>query len=192
MGVCRTAASWLRALLTLTAALLVLWAFVWVGTRVLRQSGEQGVTLRVMHWSGGGGQEEDQIVESSLRAFEQAHPGIRVQRINPGDSGQFFTKLQTMMAAGDPPDVFYMDYARLPVYVREGQLADIEVMAGEQGGLDLADFYEPPVDAFRWDGQQTGRGPLWGVPKDFTTLGFYVNLDLLRSAGVERPGNDWT
>lgn len=192
LGGWRTIGSWLRGLLTVAAALLVLWAFVWVGVRTFRQDAAEGVTLRVMHWSGGGGQEEDQIVEASLRAFEQAHPGIRVQRINPGDSGQFFTKLQTMMAAGDPPDVFYMDYARLPVYVREGQLVDIEAIAAEQGGLDLADFYRPPVDAFRWDGRQTGQGPLWGVPKDFTTLGFYVNLDLLRSAGIERPDNEWT
>jgi multiple sugar transport system permease protein len=192
LGVWRSVGSALRGLLTVAAALLVLWAFVWVGARAFRDGGQQGVTLRVMHWSGGGGQEEDQIVESSLRAFEAKYPGIRVQRINPGDSGQFFTKLQTMMAAGDPPDLFYMDYARLPVYVREGQLVDVEAMAAEHGGLDLGDFYQPPVDAFRWDGEQTGTGPLWGVPKDFTTLGFYINLDLLRRAGIDRPANDWT
>ena len=103
MGSWRAIVFWLRGLLVVTASLLVLWAFVWVGARAFRDVGEQGVTLRVMHWSGGGGQEEDKIVETSLRAFEQVHPGIRVQRINPGDSGQFFTKLQTMMAAGDPP-----------------------------------------------------------------------------------------
>jgi len=191
-GVWRGVGSTLCGLLTAVAAVLVLWAFVWVGARTFRDAGTQELTLRVMHWSGGGGQEEDQIVESSIRAFEQAHPGIRVQRINPGDTGQYFTKLQTMMAAGDPPDVFYMNYNRLPVYVREGQLADIEAMAADRGGLDLDDFYQPPVDAFRWDGTRTGVGPLWGVPKDFTTLGFYVNLDLLRQAGIERPGNDWT
>ncbi len=115
-----------------------------------------------------------------------------VQRINPGDSGQFFTKLQTMMAAGEPPDVFYMDYARLPVFVREGQLSDIEAAASSGGELDLGDFYEPAVDAFRWDGERTGVGPLWGVPKDFTTVGFYINLDLLKRAGMKRPPANWT
>jgi len=167
--------------------MFVVWAFVWVGARAFRSHGDDATVLRVMHWSGGGGQQEDEIVESSLRTFEAAHPGIVVQRINPGDSGQFFTKLQTMMAAGDPPDVFYMDYARLPVFVREGQLANIDAA---QIGLD--DFYEPAVSAFRWDGERTGSGPLWGVPKDFTTLGFYVNLDLLEQAGVSRPAPDWT
>ena len=172
----------LRSLLAAIAIVLVVWAFVWVGARTLRPQASDEIVLRVMHWSGGGGQQEDEIVESSLRAFEELHPGIRVQRINPGDSGQFFTKLQTMMAAGDPPDVFYMDYARLPVFVREGQLANIDA-----DDIDLGDFYEPAVDAFRWDGEQTGSGPLWGIPKDFTTLGFYINLDLLEQAGVPRP-----
>jgi len=177
----------LRSLLAAIAIVLVVWAFVWVGARTLRPQASDEIVLRVMHWSGGGGQQEDEIVESSLRAFEELHPGIRVQRINPGDSGQFFTKLQTMMAAGDPPDVFYMDYARLPVFVREGQLANIDA-----DDIDLGDFYEPAVDAFRWDGEQTGSGPLWGIPKDFTTLGFYINLDLLEQAGVPRPSPEWT
>jgi multiple sugar transport system permease protein len=180
----------LRRLLAATAVVLIVWSFAWVGARALRPQARDETVLRVMHWSGGGGQQEDEIVESSLRAFEAAHPGIRVQRINPGDSGQFFTKLQTMMAAGDPPDVFYMDYARLPVFVREGQLADIEAVAS--GEVDLGDFYQPAVDAFRWDGAHSGSGPLWGIPKDFTTLGFYVNLDLLSKAGIGRPRADWS
>ena len=185
----------LGKLLAAVAVLLVIWAFTWVGARafgIYRGNADATVVLRVMHWSGGGGQQEDEIVESSLRSFEAANPGIRVQRINPGDSGQFFTKLQTMMAASEPPDVFYMDYARLPVFVREGQLADVEVLADRYGDLSLDDFYPQAVDAFRWDGDRVGSGSLWGIPKDFTTLGFYVNLDLLRSAGVERPPNDWT
>jgi multiple sugar transport system permease protein len=185
----------LSKLLAAVAVVLVVWAFAWVGARsvgLFRRGGDAEVVLRVMHWSGGGGQQEDEIVESSLRAFEAANPGIRVQRINPGDSGQFFTKLQTMMAAGEPPDVFYMDYARLPVFVREGQLANVEVLAEQYGDLSLDDFYAPAVDAFRWDGSRVGSGSLWGVPKDFTTLGFYVNLDLLDAAGIGRPPNDWS
>ncbi len=181
-----------RALLAAAAVILVLWAFTWVAVRTFRGVGGERTVLRVMHWSGGGGQQEDEIVEASLDAFEQAHPGIEVQRINPGDSGQFFTKLQTMMAAGEPPDVFYMDYARLPVFVREGQLANIEAVGAAGQHIDLGDFYTPAVDAFRWDGEQVGAGPLWGVPKDFTTVGFYANLDLLERAGVPRPSAEWT
>ncbi|MDP7029367.1 MAG: extracellular solute-binding protein [Phycisphaerales bacterium] len=188
----RHMATALRGLLAGVAVLLVVWAFTWVAARAFRGGGGDRIVLRVMHWSGGGGQQEDEIVEASLDAFEASHPGIDVQRINPGDSGQFFTKLQTMMAAGEPPDVFYMDYARLPVYVREGQLANIEAVASSGGQFDLADFYAPAVDAFRWDGERTGAGPLWGVPKDFTTVGFYVNLDVLERAGVARPSPDWT
>src|SRR4029077_9102693 len=37
-----------------------------------------------------------------------------------------------------------------------------------------------------------GKGPLFGLPKDFTTAGFYVNVDLFNAAGVEVPYEGWT
>ena len=90
-----------RAGLVLVAVVLVMGAFGRVGWRelgrLLSDDREGVVELVLMHWSGGGGQQEDDIVEASIRAFEERNPGVRVKRINPGDSGQYFTKLQTMM-----------------------------------------------------------------------------------------------
>ena len=144
------------------------------------------IELVVMHWSGGGGQQEDQIVEDTLSAFEREHPGIVVRRINPGDSGQYFTKLQTMMAAGEPPDVFYMDFERIPTFASAGQLAPLDE------AIAVEEYFTPAVDAFRFDGTRQGRGTLYGIPKDFTTVGFYYNASLFRRAGVPLPEDDWT
>ena len=95
-----------RGGLAALAALAVLWAVARVVVRdVLGDEGAGGeVVLTVMHWSGDAGQEEDRIVEEALRGYERDHPGVRVRRINPGDAGSFYTKLQTMMAAGTPPE----------------------------------------------------------------------------------------
>jgi len=62
------------------AAVLVLWAFARVGWREFHRArgGDGGITLTVLHWSGEGGPEEDAIVSDSLRAFEQANPGVTV------------------------------------------------------------------------------------------------------------------
>jgi multiple sugar transport system permease protein/multiple sugar transport system substrate-binding protein len=144
------------------------------------------IELVVMHWSGEGGQEEDAIAEKLLRDFEDTHSGVRVRRINPGDAFSYYTKLQTMSAAGTPPDVFYVGSERVAALVEAGQLAPVD--AAE----DLSDFYPAVVDAFRYDGQATGRGQLWGIPKDFTTIGFYLNLDLFERAGITPPTGDWT
>ena len=96
----KSVTGFIQACIILIAILLTLWAFSRVTVREigrLFQDSSQQVELVVMHWAGGGGQQEDQIVEDSLRAFEEQNPGIVVKRINPGDSGQYFTKLQTMM-----------------------------------------------------------------------------------------------
>ena len=192
-----------RMMLAALAAILVFAAFARVAYRtVARGDGRPGeIVLTVMHWSGEGGQEEDKIVEDSLRAFEAANPGVRVKRLNPGDAGSFYTKLQTMMAAGEPPDVFYVGYERVANFASLELLRPIDDFvareeaaraAGDANALDLGAFYPQTVDAFRFDGRRVGHGTLYGVPKDFTTVGFYYNKDLFREAGIPFPADDWT
>ena len=204
-GVLGMAAMILRLALLAAAVALVAWSLWRVGVRELggmieRASGSSGeqVELVVMHWSGDGGPEEDAIVEESLERFEAEHPGIRVRRVNPGDAGSFYTKLQTMLVAGEPPDVFYVGAERLANFAELGLLAELdEFVAAETSeapdtALDLADFFPATVDAFRYDGARVGGGSLYGIPKDFTTVGFYLNLDLFKKAGIAVPGDDWT
>jgi len=192
--------SWLRRGAIAVVGLVIAWAFVHVAVREWNRSSgtDERTELVVMHWSGDGGQEEDQIVDASLRAFEAANPGIRVRRVNPGDAGSFYTKLMTMLAAGEPPDVFYVGNERVPSFADIGLIRPLEPFldadraANDPTAIDLADFYPATVDAFRFDGTASGRGALYGIPKDFTTVGFYLNLDLFERAGVPVPGNDWT
>ncbi|MFM8784936.1 MAG: ABC transporter substrate-binding protein [Phycisphaerales bacterium] len=190
----------MRSLLGCAAAVLVAWAFWRVGARELGRlfAADPRTELVVLHWSGEGGPEEDEIVERSLRDFEAANPGLRVTRINPGDAGSFYTKLQTMMAAGEPPDVFYVGNERIPSFASLGLLEPLDrfvqedAESGAPGALTLGDFWPQVVDAFRFDGTNAGRGTLWGIPKDFTTVGFYWNKDVFRRAGVPAPKPDWT
>ncbi len=177
-----------RILLIALGVAMVLWAFARVSLRLDPHDildGQQ--TLTVMHWSGDAGQEEDAIVADLIADFEAENPSTRIRRINPGDAGSFYTKLQTMMAAGTPPDVFYVGAERLPAFASMGLLAPTP-----EKTFDLSDFYPATVDAFRFDGTRAGVGPLYGVPKDFTTLGFYINLDLFQQAGITPPTTSWT
>ncbi len=187
----------LRTILTIAAVALVAWAFVHVAVREWGRfhSDADTIELVAMHWSGDGGPAEDAIVDDALAAFEAAHPGVTVRRMNPGDAGSFYTKLQTMLASGEPPDVFYVGSERLPSFAAMGLLLPLdELVAADQGpsALALSAFYPETVKAFRYDGSRVGSGPLFGVPKDFTTVGFYYNKDLLRRAGVADPADDWT
>lgn len=191
-----------RGALGVVAAVAVVWAFARVIVRdVLSARGDDGatITLTVMHWSGDAGQREDDIVDGTLKAFERENPGIRVERINPGDAASFYTKLQTMMAAGTPPDAFYIGSERLAAFATMGLLeplgpfvaADLAANPPPADAVRLDDFFRATVDAYRFDGELTGRGTLYGIPKDFTTVGFYYNVDLFRQAGVPLPADDW-
>jgi multiple sugar transport system permease protein len=192
-----------RATLAVVAVVLVVAAFARVAYRTATAGrlapGE--IELTVMHWSGEGGQEEDLIVRNALAEFERANPGVRVKRLNAGSSAEFYTKLQTMMVAGEAPDVFYVGYERVANFVSLDLLRPIDDFvereraaraAGDAGALDLGAFYPQTVDAFRSDGTRVGTGPLYGIPKDFTTVGFYYNKDLFRRAGLAFPSKDWT
>ncbi len=56
----------------------------------------------------------------------------------------------------------------------------------------MNDFYPLVLDAFRYNGKNVGAGPLYGLPKDFTTFVTYVNLDLFEKAGLQVPYAGWT
>lgn len=196
----------LRWALALVAGGLVVFAFAWVLSRPWREArrlGDDVVVLRVLHW---GDKREDEIVASLVAEFEALpeNRGIRVLRINLGSPAQVATKLQTMMAADDPPDLFYLESERVADLGSKGLLADLDafierdaarVASAEAAGapIDLEDFFPAVLAAFRFDGHQIGRGPLLGLAKDFTTVGFYYNRDLFRRAGIsEPPAGGWT
>ncbi|MBN2448533.1 MAG: extracellular solute-binding protein [Phycisphaerae bacterium] len=199
----RTLRSEIKFDIAVSAVVLVVWSFAWVVTRPWRLAAERGdqVELVLMNWSGGGGQKEEQIVANLIAEFERTHPNIRVKRINPGDSGSYNTKLQTMMAAEVPPDIFYMGSERFAKFAKSGQLARIEdfIKQDRDAGretLNLDDFFTNTVDCFRFDGEVSGRGVLYGIPKDFTTWGFYYNKSRFDEAGLTYPNDlpreEWT
>jgi ABC-type sugar transport system permease subunit/ABC-type glycerol-3-phosphate transport system substrate-binding protein len=190
----------LASALGIVAAAVILWSFLHVGWRETKRllARPSSTEITVMHWSGDGGPEEDEMVERSLRGFEAAHPGITVRRINPGDMGSFYTKLQTMFAAGSPPDLFYLGAERVASFATMGLVAPLDefvatdAASSDPRALRLEEFFPNCVEAFRYDGASVGKGPLYGIPKDFTTLGFYYNKKLFDQAGVPYPKPDWT
>ncbi len=188
----------LRLVITIAAAALTVWAFGWVAMRpFLRADDRTGMTtLRFVHW---GDDREAEIVVRLLRGFEKKYPDIRVERIHPGGAEALKTKVQTMVAAGDPPDVFQLGYERIAGWADKGLMAEIEPFierdreAGDPDALKLEDYYTNVIDTFRFDGRTIGRGTLYAIAKDFTTVGFYYNKDLFRKAGVPEPPLDgWT
>ena len=96
---------WAACVLAVLAGVLVVWSFGWVATRPLRQGADLGgkTEITILHWGDRG---EDEIVESLVKKCEARHPEIKIKRINAGAG--YNAKLQTMIAGGNPPDLFHV------------------------------------------------------------------------------------
>lgn len=188
-----------RSVIALVAAALVLWSFYWVLSRPWRRAAlaPNQIEISVIHW---GESNEDKIVADLVRDFEARNPDIRVNRTNLGQSAAVNTKLQTMFAAGDPPDVFYLGYEKVADFASKNLLADLQALIDEdirkdRETVDISEYFPVSLKTFQFDSetQLVGSGPLIALPKDFTTVGFYYNKDLLLRAGVDPPPVEgWT
>lgn len=114
--------------------------------------------------------------------FEKQHPDITVSpTLVPFDS--YFTKLQTDFAAGNPPDVFDINYENFVTFASRDTLAPIgdRVQAMPQGT-----FYDAALNAFAYQDNQ------YGLPITFSTVVLFYNKDLFDAAGVAYPTDGWT
>lgn len=109
-----------------------------------------------------------------VAAFQASHPGLRLQ-LEPVSGGDYYTRLLTEMASGEPPDIVHLGDEALASFVRRQALEPLDPL---QASLYLPGVLEP------------GAGYL--IPKDFTPLVCYCNARLFREAGLALPGPNWS
>ncbi len=139
----------------------------------------------------GWGQPSEQAVfEALIAAFEEENPNVKVDYVNI-PPGEFLQRLTTLAAAGDLPDVFYMSPDWFATWVSRSQLLAIEEYVPEE---ELADIWPMGLDFYRYDGEVTGRGTLYCLPKDLGPFVMVYNKDLFDKHGVPYPPTDgsWT
>jgi multiple sugar transport system substrate-binding protein len=136
---------------------------------------------RTLQLQAAGGEGELNALRELVAAFEQANDGVTVDFVGVPSQGDHIAKLATAFAGGNPPDVFLLNYRRLGPFVARGVLAPVQL-----GDLDRADFYEPPLEAFTYDGE------LACLPQNISSSVAYLNLDLFERAGVPLPAAEWT
>ncbi len=173
--------------LLVVCLLIVAWAFFDFGRRYVDQWNarrQRPIELTIMHW---GSPAEDAIVKRLVETYMRDNPQVRIIRINSGDAGAFRNKLKTMMAASAPPDVFYLPPDLLPELAQMKLIAPLDDRVNAEPQTWRDDFFPILLDAFRYDSKSEliGQGPLYALPKDFTTAVFYANTDLFDAAGVD-------
>jgi len=134
------------------------------------QSGETTLTVMV----GAKDLTADQVAE-----FEKNNPGIKINQV-------LFdaTRLNTMLASGNPPDITVGAAVGSANFNARGLATDLTPYLKKSDVLKEDDL-QPVNDSFRWNGTKSGEGPLYGIVKDWSqdsTL--WYNSALFDKAGV--------
>ncbi|OUC07017.1 hypothetical protein RY27_17450 [Litorilinea aerophila] len=149
------------------------------------QTGEAGEDVVTLTWGFWGSAEERATHEQVAEAFMAEHPNIRIEYWHFPWS-DYFTKLQTLFAAGDPtaiPDVFFL--WPTPRYAAEGVLENLDPWI-EQSNYDLSDYWPALLESAMWNGS------VYGLPRDVSVEVLYYNKDIFDEVGVEYPNENWT
>ena len=137
--------------------------------------------VRISGWSST--PTEDALLTDSINAFKAANPGVNV-KWEP-IAQDYSTVLKTNLAAGTEADVFYIDVSDIDSLMKTGKLLALDDYMAKTG-TSKNDFVSTLINAFSYNGK------VYGIPKDFNTLGLVYNKDLFKAAGVAEPTNDWT
>ncbi|MGH8940120.1 MAG: extracellular solute-binding protein, partial [Actinomycetes bacterium] len=129
--------------------------------------------------------EETKVYESVAAAFEKANPGKHVQVVAVPEKSDHLARLTTSFASGNPPDVFLVNFREYTQFEARGAVEAVGPRL-EKAGVDLADYYEQPVEAF------TYRGALQCMPQNISSLVVYVNRQVFADAGAAEPAAGWS
>lgn len=115
-------------------------------------------------------------MDELLRGYMKATPNVTVQR-EAFPFNEYHQKLATAFAAGDPPDVFWMD-VRAATFASQGSLLPLEKYLTPQNKADIVEsgLIEPV-----W------KGRLYGVPMHELTEAVFVNRTMFEDAGIKIP-----
>ncbi len=99
---------------------------------------------------------------------------------------EYIDKILLMIASGNPPDVFQEWAQYKPQWVELGILEDVTGRWESSAVIAETDIYPFMVEAAGLGGR------MYGVPYDYNSTVYFVNLDLLAQAGLNPPAENWT
>ena len=133
-----------------------------------------------------GDPEELSAFRGAIDGFKDVQPEVAVNLIEASDRSDLIARLSTAFAGGRPPDLFLLNYRFYAQFAARGVLEPIEPYVESSSAFSEEEFYEPPMEAFRFDGTLTC------LPQNVSSLVVYYNRDAFADAGVVRPDAGWT
>lgn len=117
--------------------------------------------------------------------FTAANPEVKIDH-QPVPQ-EYTVKIQTLFAAGTPPDIYrYLQEVTpiITVVAKNLHLQLDDYVASDN--YDIEDFRPDAIALYTWEDK------LYALPRDYGNQNIYYNSDLFEEAGVALPTADWT
>ncbi len=124
------------------------------------------------------------VAKPVMAAFQKANPNITVEFENIGKGADYYTKLNTLAAAADMPDVTYLAPHYVAIYASKNAIVALDDHM-KTAGIDPKVFY-PKVLAF-----YQLNGKTYGIPIDAAAVATFYNKNMFDAAGVPYPQKGW-
>ena len=145
-------------------------------------SGAEGGPVPALLRSGSG---EEDFFNKAIDLFEKKNPSTKVNRIFVPGGADYNTKLDLMIAAGDPPAIYAPFSDRGYRYYADKGLSQPLDDFVARDKLDLSDFHPDGMKGCRWEGK------LSALPLDLWPHVLFYNKTLFKEAGAKDLTTDW-
>ena len=138
------------------------------------------VTLSYMVWD----TNQVPVMKDLAAAFTKEHPTVTID-VQMTPWADYWTKLRAAVSGGAAPDVFWMNGPNFQLYAANKVVTPLSDRINA-AKLDTGVYPKSLVDLYTFEGK------LYGLPKDFDTVGVWYNKELFDAAGVAYPKDGWT
>ena len=150
---------------------------------VMIAAAQSKTVVKIMTWEGA---DMNAQILAAMKPFEAKNPDISVEIVTVPSVG-FEQTRNTMIAANQLPDLFWVGNDQLLEFGRKGILFDWTKQATAKGDdFALEQFAPGAVSNFTLDGK------LYGLPSLMNTYGYFYNADLFTAAKLPQPKVGWT
>lgn len=119
------------------------------------ESGDGKTVLTVMY-------KNNELTKEQIADFEAKNPDIKISFIEHDE-----TRLNAMLASNKPPDFVRGPAVGSARANAQGLATELDPYLDKSSVLNKEDLL-PVNDSFRWDGKRIGRGPYYGLVKDWS------------------------
>jgi multiple sugar transport system substrate-binding protein len=143
---------------------------------------EPGAPVPALLRSGDG---EEDYFNRAIDLFESQNPDVKINRIFVPGGDEYITKLDLMIASGDPPAIYAPFSTRgYRYYAARGLSQELDEFVNADN-FDLSDFHPDGMKGCRWEGK------LMALPLDLWPHVIYYNKSLFQEAGLPDLTTDW-